>query len=142
VAHTPLLQGWPAQERPHAPQWLGSLIRLTSQPLPAFPSQLAKPALHWTPQLVPSQVAVPLAGTGQGVQLAPQVAVLLLAAQVFPHKWKPVLHSTPQLVPLQVAAPFVGTGQGVQLAPQVAVLLLDTQAAPQAWKPEAQVKPH
>jgi hypothetical protein len=34
------------QDTPQAPQWIGLLPRLTSQPLPALPSQLSKPALQ------------------------------------------------------------------------------------------------
>jgi hypothetical protein len=42
-------------------------------------------ALQVKPQAVPSQVAVPFAGTGQGVHEVPQLLVLVLLAQVLPH---------------------------------------------------------
>jgi hypothetical protein len=42
--------------------------------------------LHATPQVVPLQVAVPLATAGQGVQEVPQVAGAVLAAQVVPQR--------------------------------------------------------
>jgi Zn-dependent membrane protease YugP len=39
------------------------------------------------PQEVPSQVAVLLAGTGHAVHDEPQLAVLVLRAQLFPQAW-------------------------------------------------------
>ena len=36
------------------------------------------------PQLVPLQVALPLAGTGQAVHDVPQLSTLLFAAQLLP----------------------------------------------------------
>ena len=45
-----------------------------------------KPELHVNPQVVPLQVAVALAGGVHGVQKVPQVATLVLDAQVVPHR--------------------------------------------------------
>jgi hypothetical protein len=46
-----------------------------------------KPALHWMPQLVPLQVALPLLGVAHAVHDDPQLAVLELLRQVAPHAW-------------------------------------------------------
>jgi hypothetical protein len=43
--------------------------------------------LHVNPQLVPLHVAEAFAGGEQGVHEAPQVAVLLLLAQLLPQVW-------------------------------------------------------
>ena len=85
-----------------------------------------------TPQLVPSQVALPLAGTGQAVHELPHVATLLLDTHRPPQLWNPALQAMPQLVPSQVALPLAGTGQAVHDAPQLWVLLFAPQLLPQA----------
>jgi hypothetical protein len=111
--------------------------------------------LQVKPQLVPLQVAAPLAGTEQDVQEAPQLLVPLFDWQVplqscVPaghtplHDWFcgmqdpaqsfwPVGQLPPQDVPSQVAAPPVGTGQALHVVPQVAASLLLAQVLPQAW---------
>jgi hypothetical protein len=66
-----------------------------------------------TPQAVPSQVALPIAGTGQAVHELPQVCTLLLDTHMPPQLWKPLAQAMPQLVPLQVAMPLAGTAQAV-----------------------------
>jgi hypothetical protein len=43
--------------------------------------------LHAIPHVAPSQVAAPLAGTWHALQEAPQVAVLVLMAQLLPQAW-------------------------------------------------------
>jgi hypothetical protein len=117
----------------HVPQWVGSVLRLTSQPFAALPSQFEKPALQLMPQVVPSHVAEPLAGTAQAVQLAPQFATDALLTQLPPHAWKPALHAIPQLVPSHVALPLAGTTHALQEVPQLAVLVLRTQAPAHRW---------
>jgi hypothetical protein len=72
-----------------------------------------------TPQEVPSQVALPIVGTGQAVHEVPQVCTLLLDTHRPPQLWKPVEQAMPQLVPSQVAMPLAGTGQAVQDWPQL-----------------------
>ena len=72
-----------------------------------------------TPQLVPSQVALPTAGTGQAVHELPQLCTLLLDTHRPPQLWKPLVQAMPQLVPSQVAMPLVGTGHAVQDWPQL-----------------------
>jgi hypothetical protein len=72
------------------------------------------------PQEVPSQVAVPFEGKGQGLHEPPQEATLELEAQLLPQTWRPALHDQPQLEPLQVVVLSAGpAGHGVQLVPQV-----------------------
>jgi hypothetical protein len=44
-----------------------------------------KPTLHWMPQLVPLQVAVPFSGEGHGVHEAPQVCTEVFDAHAEPH---------------------------------------------------------
>lgn len=83
------------------------------------------------PQLVPSHVAVPLAGTGQGEQSAPQLWTLLAAAQLLPQAWKPVAHWKPHDSPSQMALPFAGGVQAVHdVVPQLATPELGTHALP------------
>jgi hypothetical protein len=57
----------------HAPQLLGSVLRLTSQPSEATPLQSAKPALQVKPQVPLVQVRVALARLGQLLLHAPQL---------------------------------------------------------------------
>ena len=49
--------------------------------------QRFQPALQVKPQLVPSHVAVELAGFAQGAHCTPQLAGLVLAPQLEPHTW-------------------------------------------------------
>jgi len=95
-----------------------------------------------TPHTVPSQVAVPVVGTGQATQELPQVSTLASDTHRPPQLWKPALHAIPQLVPLHVAVPLAGTAQGEQSEPQLCTLPFAAQLLPQAWKPAAHWKPH
>jgi hypothetical protein len=84
-----------------------------------------------TPQAVPSQVALPIVGTGQAVHELPQVCTLLLDTHRPPQLWKPLTQAMPQLVPSQVALPLAGTAQAEQaVVPQLATLELATQVLP------------
>ena len=88
------------------------------------------------PQEVPSQVALPLAGTGHGEQLEPQEATLELEAQLLPQTCRPGLQDQPQLDPLQVVVLSVGpAGQGEQLDPQLFTDPFGWQGSgpPQPW---------
>jgi hypothetical protein len=85
-----------------------------------------------TPHAVPSQVAVPVVGTGHAIHELPQVRTLLFATHNPPQLWKSVLHAMAQLVPLQVAMPLAGTAQGEQSEPQLCALLFAEQVLPQA----------
>ena len=57
------------------------------------PPQAIVPVLHVIPHVVPLQVAVPFAGTGQGVHDVPQLATLLLATQLPEQTWYPDAHA-------------------------------------------------
>jgi hypothetical protein len=70
---------------PHPPQFVGSFVVFTSQPVPAFPSQFAKPGSHAMPHVFPSHVAVPFGGVGQGVHDVPHVCGFTLERQAWPH---------------------------------------------------------
>ena len=63
----------PSQGRSQPPQ-CSELLEVLTHSSP----HRVKPGLQAKPQAAASQVAVALAGTGQGVQAAPQVATLLL----------------------------------------------------------------
>ena len=76
----------PEHTVPQPPQLAGA-ERSASQPFAAFPSQLAYAAEQATPQLLPLQVAVPLAGVGHGEHAVPQVARLVLLTHVPPQAW-------------------------------------------------------
>jgi hypothetical protein len=45
------------------------------------------PLLHWNPHVVPSHVAIALAGAVHGVQEVPQLATAVFEAQAFPQAW-------------------------------------------------------
>ena len=78
AAHEATVLGRGAHARPQPPQWATVLVVLTSQPLAAFMSQLAKPVLHVpTPQVPIAHAAVPLAGVAQALPQAPQWASVL-----------------------------------------------------------------
>jgi len=61
------------------PQWTGSVLRLTSQPLATLLSQFAYPELQLIPQVPPVQLAVPLL-VEQVLPHEPQFVVVLSAA--------------------------------------------------------------
>jgi hypothetical protein len=114
----------------HAPQW-AAVRRSASQPLPASPSQSAKPALQVNPHAPAAQLARALAGVGQGAQLVPQVATEVSLAQPVPQRWKPTLQAKSHAVPSHVAVPLDGIEQAVHdVAPHVAGDALLTQLLP------------
>src|SRR5207244_2940247 len=62
LPQTPRLHVLPVQRAPHVPQLASSMLVFTSQPLPAAPSQLAKPGLHApSAHTPPAQVEAALA---------------------------------------------------------------------------------
>jgi hypothetical protein len=99
---------------PQPPQWLGSLVVLTSQPLETSMSQSAKPVLHdATAQLELLQTGVPLGA----VHTLPQVPQLLRSlvvwiSQPFAAIWsqsaKPALHEPMAQLELLQAAVALG----------------------------------
>ena len=99
------------------------------------PPQLVKPELHVTPQVVPLQVAVPLAGCGHGVHdVSPQVATLVLSTQAVPHKCDPPAHGKLQAPLVQTGVAFAGTGAQSEFTQQFA---FGMQALPHSLKPDA-----
>ena len=88
--------------------------------------------MQLTPQLLPSQVATPLAGAGQAVQEVPQLLVLVFVRHAVPHKWEPELHVKPHVPLVQVAVALAGGVHGVQNVPQVEMLVFKAQVLPQA----------
>ncbi|MBK6533450.1 MAG: hypothetical protein IPF99_28825, partial [Deltaproteobacteria bacterium] len=56
--------------KPQPPQWVTVVLKSTSHPLAALPSQLPNPALHAMPHVEPAQVAVALARAGQALPQA------------------------------------------------------------------------
>src|SRR5579871_1300312 len=94
------------QRLPQLPQWLGSMLVLTSQPLATTPSQSAKPALQLpilhTP---PTHAGVPLGTTqtvlqppqwfGSLLVLVSQPSVGLLSQSEKPGLQLPILHTPP-----------------------------------------------
>ena len=115
------------------------------------------------PHVVPSQVAVPCVGIGQGEQDVPQLLGLAFGWHVpeqscvpvpqtpeheaawamhWPaHNLKPVGHDPPQLVPSHVAVPPMGTGQATQAMPQLATSVLLTHWPVQMCMPGPQTVP-
>ena len=79
------------------------------------------PALHATPQLTPSQVALPLGSVGQAPQLAPQVATAVLDTQAPPQSCVPRWQSHWWVAAVQVrpgrAAQSASTAQPLLHAP-------------------------
>ena len=62
-----------AQRTPQAPQFELLVLRLTSQPLVALPSQLPYPLLQVKPQVLDAQVRVALVRVGHDVPQPPQL---------------------------------------------------------------------
>jgi hypothetical protein len=123
--------------------------------------QIAPQRLKPPPQLKshvwPSQVAAPLSGTGQALQLVPHELTLVLArhcplqswvaaGHMFMQGWLvgmhapahscwPPGHAPPQLWPSQVALPPIGAEHASQDLPQWAGSLSSTHWPPHRWKP-------
>lgn len=117
------------------------------------PLQALKPALQAKPQVVPLQVAVPFAGTAQGLHEFPHEVTLLLDGHMpaqlcvpvgqLPlhddeermhaplHNFRPLGQRPSQRPFEQAAEPFAGTAQGTHDTPQLAVELLLAQVLPQ-----------
>jgi len=114
------------QTLPQLPQ-AATLVRLTSQPLPALLSQLPKPALHVMLQVPELQFAVPFVVL-QALPHPPQLAVFVFTLVSQPLRVslsqfeKPPLHVIVQVPLLHAAVPFVDP-QTLPRAPQLAVEL-------------------
>jgi hypothetical protein len=97
------------------------------------PAHKSWPAGQVPPQVLPSQVAVPPSGVGQGSQDVPHVATSALSAQSAPQAWKPSAQMKPHWMPLQVAVPCSGTGHSVHASgPHEVVAVSGTQAPAQS----------
>jgi hypothetical protein len=123
----PLQSRWPAGQPPQT--WLAGR---------QAPAQSFVPWGHSAPHLTPSQVALPPAGTGQGLHDAPQLIGLSSFRQVSRHRWKPALHRSWHLSPSQLATESGGVGQGEQDEPQALRLSGSTQMFPQMFFPGGQ----
>lgn len=115
----------PGQTDGHEPQWDGSLLRSTSQPLAASPSQSAKPALHEMPQVPPPHVRDELGRVGHTFPHEPQrfTSVCVSVSQPFTgfasQSPKPPLQTNPQALPAQVRLALARAGQLAPHAPQL-----------------------
>ena len=86
--HADVTQVWPGMQAcPHPPQFLGSLVTLTSQPSVAMPLQSPKPELQRSPHIMALQLAVEFGPLAQAVHDAPHVAGSELFAQAPPQTW-------------------------------------------------------
>jgi hypothetical protein len=112
----------------HVPQCAAFVASATSHPLPALPSQSAKPTAQSRPQRVPSQLGVALAPPGHALHDAPQVAGSVLRAHPAPHLWKPASQTMPHVPEVQVASELGCVGHGEHDAPQCAGSWLRTHA--------------
>lgn len=113
---------------PQAPQFDVLVLTLTSQPLPATPSQFAKPALQDPRPHEPAEHAADaLVGLGQAFPHVPQLAVLVLrfVSQPFPARPsqlpKPLLHAPSAQAPAaQAGAALARPAQALPHVPQLA----------------------
>jgi len=137
MRHSPAEHCGVAFARLHAfaqlPQWVGSALMFISQPSAAMPLQLAYPALHANPHVVPSQVEDAFGYVGHAPHEPPQVATALLLTQAPPQLWKPALQLMPQFVPSHVAVPLTGTEHARHELPQLPMLELLTHAPAHRW---------
>ena len=108
------------------------------------PPQSWKPVLHTTPQVVPSQLAVPLTGVGHGEhEVLPQLLVPLLLTHWFPQTCVPTLQAIAQVPAVQSRVALGGaTGQTVQDAPQLSGSVFVAQMLPHWWYPDVQLMEH
>jgi hypothetical protein len=119
--------------------------QLPSQALPCSmqdPLQILVLGGQLVPHFVPSQVALPPAGMGQGVQPVPQVRGSVLRAQVLPHAWYPVLQARTHLSPSHEVWPLGEVGQVTQAVPHVLTLARSTQMPLQGFCPSGHFSSH
>ncbi len=126
---------------PHAPQLLGLLDVLTSQPLTAAPSQSRNVPVQAKPHVLPAQLVVAFARAGHAFPHAPQLLASLdvLASQPsagaplqFPN---PARHANPHVPAAQLAVAFARAGHAVPHAPQFDALLDVSASHPSAATP-------
>jgi hypothetical protein len=123
-AHTAVALVAPVQTRPHAPQLPVAVVRLTSQPLLALPSQSPKFALQRKPATPAVHVAVAFAGAVAAAPQRPQCATLVSRFVSQPllalpsQSPKPALHVKPHALDAQTAVAFARLGHAMLQAPQ------------------------
>jgi hypothetical protein len=140
------------------PQAVGVLSTTQSEPFLWNPERQVKPQLLAEGVAPVLQTSVPFAGEpGQTLQLPPvppQQAVVLLATQMLPARWKPSLQVKPQLLvacvcpALQTSVALTGAAghdalQAPPVPPQHAMVSFGSQdwLAEVKWKPSLQVTP-
>jgi hypothetical protein len=108
----------PVHGRLQPPQCVVDVRVSASQPLPALPSQSAKPVLHENPQLPPLQVVEALPRVGQTLPQVPQLDVSLPRVRHAPLQGVWPLGQTLVHVPLEQTCPAPhARPQAPQLAP-------------------------
>jgi len=140
MSHRPIVQAAVALARSQrvvqAPQRVGSLERLVSQPFVGSPSQSPKPSTQLEAQAPATQRAVVLGPAGQRVPQVPQWAgsLWVLASQplvaLLSQSAKGAEHTPTAHTPLRQAAMALATSQRVPHAPQDAMLLWVSRQAP------------
>src|SRR5437879_5793333 len=113
MVQAPLVQALAACGRLQAmaqlPQWLASVLVFTSQPLPALPSQLAKPGLQVIWQAEFTHAGVPLL-LEQARPQPPQLAALVAVLTSQPFCGLPSQSANPALHEEMVHRPAVHCG--------------------------------
>ena len=136
------------QTIPQRPQWVELARRSVSQPSAGFMLQSAKFGRHRSPHIPIAQVAVALAGTGQGLPQRPQFVTAArrsvshpFAAMLSQSPKPPEHRPTPQRPIVQLGS-ALATTQRVPQPPQLAELLcVSTQASAQQSRPPGQAWP-
>src|SRR5436190_1303334 len=146
---TPPMQAWPIrQTRPHAPQLLTSVFTLISQPVTAFMSQLANPALHAATAQAPAWHAAVAFGRLHGIAHPPQLLTSVAKAASHPLTGAAsqlpnglLQGPTPHLPMRQPGCPLITFGQVVPHLPQFLTSLLRSTSHPVFTAPSQSSKP-
>jgi hypothetical protein len=109
---------------PQAPQCVAEVVRSTSHPFAAPPSQSPRSKSHVKPHVPPVQVSVASGVGPQAAPHAPQCATDVASSASHPFEALPSQSSypaaqvNPQLPPVHVAVAFAGTAQTLVHVPQ------------------------
>jgi hypothetical protein len=123
------------------------VLRSTSQPFIALPSQLPRPALHVNPQADAEHVALAPAGTGQARPHIPQFVRLVRVSTSQPsdalplQSAKPGRHENPQTPVLHVAVALAGAVHARPHIPQFATAVPRFVSQPFAGLPSQSPEP-
>ena len=146
AAHTPVARAG-AQARPQAPQWAAAVLRSTSQPVVALPSQSPRPAGQRSPQRPAVQVATPFGPDAQANPQAPQCATSEAVSRSQPltalpsqSRNAPSQEATAQRPPVQVAVARL-KAQRAPHAPQCATSVAGSTSQPLAASPSQSAAP-